>query len=82
MQGHDDRLITRRNKGFVLLQACVYRWTSLAYQSPLPDPRPASVLPFPLESLVWPAAADAKLDGRPEGIVSISRREGVVFDSK
>ena len=41
------------------------------YHSPLPDPRTASPRPEPRESLVWPAAADAKLEGSCEGMASL-----------
>lgn len=38
--------------------------------SPLPPVRPVSTRPFPLESRVWPAAAEAKLEDRPVGMMS------------
>lgn len=52
------------------------------HHSPLPDPRTESPRPEPLESLVWPAAADAKLEGSCEGMASLegwSLRDSLVF---
>lgn len=43
------------------------KFVGVTYQSPLPRPSPLPLLGSRLE--LWPAAAEAKLDGMCEGII-------------